>query len=109
MDYHAHIYWESAQQQIVALSLRELLTAIGCELGRVWNGPVGPHPLPMYQASYNDRTKQSVEKLLANSGLTVLLHEETGDALRDHTTGARWLGKQLELDLEWLKAYVDLQ
>lgn len=62
MDYHAHIYWESDQQQIVALSLRELLSALGCELGRVWSSPVGPHPLPMYQASYNDDLKTICRK-----------------------------------------------
>lgn len=39
-------------------------------------------------------------------GLTILLHEDTGDDLRDHTEGTRWLGNELKLDLVWLENYV---
>ena len=106
MYYHAHIYWSTPEQRSNALSLREPLSNLECGLGRVWDQPIGPHPLPMYQVNYCSSNQIDVEYLLGKSGLTILLHEDTGDDLRDHTEGTRWLGETLELDLAWLEEYV---
>lgn len=106
MYYHAHVYWSTPEQRAKAISLRDLLAKTGAGLGRVWDKPIGPHPLPMYQVSYCDDIKSLVEHLLDNQDLSVLLHEDTGDDLRDHTEGARWIGNKLTLNLEWLEEYV---
>ncbi len=106
MYYHAHIYWSTPEQRSIAVGLREQLDKLECGLGRVWDKPIGPHPLPSYQVNYCDTIKQPVEELLTSSGLTILLHEDTGDDLRDHTEGTRWLGETLELDHVWLEEYV---
>lgn len=105
MYYHAHVYWSTPEQRATALALRDLLAETSAGLGRVWDQPIGPHPLPMYQVNYCDDIKNLVERFLDNRGLSVLLHEDTGDDLRDHTVGARWIGPKLELDLDWLEAY----
>ena len=105
MNYHAHIYWKHIGERVQALSLRSQLKELGCDLGKVHDRPIGPHPLPMYQANYSTAIAESVESLLKSTGLTVLLHEDTGDDIRDHTHGARWLGETLELDLVWLEQY----
>lgn len=109
MDYHAHVYWSSNDERETALSLREGLRDLGLSLGRVWDVKVGPHPLPMYQVNYSDSDAFAVEGLLSSSGLSVLLHEDTGDDLRDPPEGAKWLGKPLILDLEWLRAYAEIK
>ena len=106
MYYHAHIYWPTPEQRSTAINLREPLDKLDCELGRVWDKPIGPHPLPMYQVNYSDTNKKPVEWLLETTGLTILLHEDTGDDLRDHSEGIRWLGKKLDLNLKWLEEYV---
>lgn len=106
MYYHAHVYWSDAVQRNVALNIREQLTKLECSLGRVWDHAIGPHPLPMYQVNYCTAIQGPVEHLLKSTGLTVLLHEDTGDDLRDHTEGARWLGETLSLNIEWLKSYI---
>ncbi len=106
MYYHAHIYWSNAEERKYAISFRQQLKSLDCSLGRVWDEPIGPHPLPMYQINYCTAIQEPVEKLLDTMGLPVLLHEDTGDELRDHTEGARWLGQQLNLDLAWLDEYV---
>lgn len=106
MYYHAHVYWSNDEQRSTALSIRQQLTDLDCSLGRVWDEPIGPHPLPMYQVNYCTTIQESVEQLLTSTGLTVLLHEDTGDDLRDHTEGARWLGETLKLDLVWLENYI---
>jgi DOPA 4,5-dioxygenase len=105
MYYHAHVYWSTPEQREIAVNLREQLTELDCGLGKVWDKPIGPHPLPMYQVNYCTTIQDSVEKLLMSTELTILLHEDTGDDLRDHTEGTRWLGERLELDLVWLEEY----
>lgn len=105
MDYHAHVYWKDGDQREIALSLRQHQADLGCPLGRVWDQPVGLHPLPMYQINYSSSNAAAVEQLLTDRGPTVLLHEDTGDDLKDHTQGVRWIGEPLVLDIEWLENY----
>ena len=106
MNYHAHIYWTNKAQREIAMGLRLPLHDIGCSIGRIRLEPVGPHQFPMYQASYRCEIQFKVEHFLeVNSrGISILLHEDVGENhLRDHTTGARWLGKELPLDLGFLR------
>lgn len=35
----------------------------------------------------------------------ILIHEKTNDHMYDHTEGARWLGTQLELNLEFIGSF----
>ncbi len=104
MNYHAHIYWSTLEERQEAMSIRAYLHDNGCALGRIWDRPIGPHPLPMYQVMYDSSNKDCIEKYLKQSTLTILLHEDVGvDHVRDHTEGARWIGKTLELDLDFLR------
>ena len=105
MHYHAHVYWHNEDQRKVSLNIRSDLQLLGCVLGRIMDKPIGPHPKPSYQVNYTSDNAAAVEALLGNTGLDILLHEDTGDDLRDHTTGARWLGQELKLDLAWLEKY----
>jgi aromatic ring-cleaving dioxygenase len=41
--------------------------------------------------------------MLNREGLSILLHPETGDAYRDHTDHAAWLGAMVPLRLETLR------
>ena len=103
MNYHAHIYWENETQRFEALHLRQPLQELGCLVGSIHNEPVGPHPMAMYQVNYNNNIAEEVETLLYKAKLHILLHEDTGDDLRDHTEGVRWIGRPLQLNIEWLK------
>ncbi len=106
MNYHAHIYWENEAQRFEALQLRHPLHEMGCNLGRIWDEPIGPHPMAMYQVNYNTDIQKDVENLLYKAKLHILLHEDTGDDLRDHTENTRWIGRPLALNLQRLKDYV---
>lgn len=104
MKYHAHIYWKSVDERLVALHCRTFLHDNGCALGRIWDRPIGPHPLPMFQVMYDSTNKDCIEGYLTKTKLSVLLHEDIGDNhVRDHTEGARWIGTPLKLDLEFLQ------
>lgn len=107
--FHGHIYWDTPDKRETAMWLRPLLKSMDCRLGNVHDSLVGPHPQPMYQIEYTSRNQQVVENFLRQNArnLSVLLHDDTGDHVRDHTDGARWIGKPLELDIEWLRLHQD--
>jgi aromatic ring-cleaving dioxygenase len=108
MYYHAHIYWNTPEQKKTALRIRSVLVDMGFNVGAIHDRPIGPHPAAMFQVIYSTNTKNVVENIIQNmrDDLDVLLHEAINDDVRDHTEGARWLGKKLELDLAWLEQYV---
>lgn len=106
MLYHAHVYWQNESQHSEALHLRSMLVSLGCGVGTMHDKPIGPHPLPSYQVNYNSDNANIVECALAGTKLNILLHDDTGDDMRDHTVGARWIGNKLKLDLAWLENYV---
>lgn len=104
--FHAHIYWENTDQRNAALSWRNELEKMGGILGSVHDRPVGPHPLPMYQVEYDERSQSVIEDLLKSraGNMSILLHTDTGNHVEDHTAGVRWIGKSRELDIEFLRA-----
>jgi aromatic ring-cleaving dioxygenase len=97
-SYHAHIYWRSPEERVVALRVREWIgERFGVALGRVHDQPVGPHTQPMYQVAFTpDVFPRIVPWLLLNrEGLSVLVHPNTGYARDDHLVHALWLGPPL--------------
>jgi len=105
MHYHAHIYWQNEAQRFEALHLRQPLQELGCQLGSIHDEPIGPHPSPMYQVNYNSNIADEVEELLYKAKLHILLHEDTGNDVRNHTEGVRWIGRPLTLNIDWLRNY----
>ena len=107
MKYHAHVYWNDAEQRAHAVAMRIGLEMLGCDLGRIHDVPIGPHPLAMYQVMYDDRIKTPVERVLTNEshGISILLHEDTGDDIHDHTEEVRWINEPVVLDIAWLEEY----
>ena len=106
--YHAHIYFRDARERERALKLRETIAArFPVKLGRVWDQPIGPHPLPMYQVVFTPEQFGTFLPFLmtAREDLTVLVHPETGDDVIDHSVFALWLGAVLPLDLEFLRKF----
>jgi aromatic ring-cleaving dioxygenase len=104
--YHAHIYY-SAEQRPAAEALRDefvRLKAAGGEphilfVGRLTDGPAGPHPIPQYEVHFLERSLAGVIAAIEASGLRALVHPLTDDDMADHTTLAHWIGAPLELDL----------
>jgi DOPA 4,5-dioxygenase len=73
-------------------------------MGRFHERPVGPHPCWSYQVAFKPDVFADMATWLAlNHGeLDVLLHPNTGDALRDHRDRAMWVGRSHVLDLRVL-------
>ncbi len=101
--FDAHIYF-TPESRDRAQALRDKafaeLKTIPMRIGPLIDKKVGPHPLPMFQIQFSPGSlSEMILWLMANrNGLTVLVHQITGDDLRDHYDGALWMGEILELD-----------
>jgi DOPA 4,5-dioxygenase len=100
--WHAHVYFQPGEPRESAARLREGIAEAFPEavLGRWHEGKVGPHPQAMYQVAFAPALLPRLLPWLAlnRSGLTVLIHPETGRQKADHLQHALWMGAVLELD-----------
>lgn len=103
--YHVHIYYivgQPSEKAGLALT-KEIKTKHPSHINEilVYDDLVGPHP----QANYALHIKTSgfteiVGGLqLANQGLSILIHPETGDDEADHAQRAMWIGTPLSLNM----------
>ncbi|KAH0404002.1 hypothetical protein E4T50_13224 [Aureobasidium sp. EXF-12298] len=73
---------------------------------RVWDKPVGPHPIAMFEVNLFTPAQFGafIPWLVINRGpLSALLHPNTGDDIRDHTQRATWLGQPFPLQIGLLR------
>jgi aromatic ring-cleaving dioxygenase len=103
--YHAHVYYDAASRDDAAKLRDALEHSFEVEMGRWRDEPVGPHPQSMYQVKFGvGEFARIVPWLMLNrSGLSILVHPETGDDYQDHAENALWLGDKLKLRLEVLR------
>jgi aromatic ring-cleaving dioxygenase len=97
-SYHAHVYFRDADERVRALAVREAIAErFLVQLGRVHDALIGPHNAPMYQIAFgHELFSRLLPWLLLNrSGLSVLVHPNTGRARDDHVLHALWLGTAL--------------
>jgi len=105
-DWHAHVYFDATTRD-AARTLRETIaTALAdrVAVGRFHEKPVGPHPMGSFQLAFDVGAVAEVVGWLAlnRDGLDVLVHPNTGDALRDHRDAAMWVGRSHRLELSGL-------
>jgi DOPA 4,5-dioxygenase len=103
--YHAHVYYDPASRDDAAKLRDAIERSFEVEIGRWRDEPVGPHPQSMYQVKFGvGEFARIVPWLMLNrSGLSILVHPETGDNYQDHAENALWLGDKLKLRLEVLR------
>ena len=101
--YHAHIYF-MPDERGTAETLKARFEADPSMLfiGRLMEGPVGPHPIPQFEVHFLRRSIGIVQALIRGSGLRALVHPLTDDDLADHTSLAEWIGEPLDLDVTTL-------
>jgi DOPA 4,5-dioxygenase len=104
-NYHAHVYYGAETRD----RARALCEAAGkkfdVKVGRMHDGPVGPHPRGSCQLTISrEQLSEVVPWLVLNrKGLTIFAHAQTGNALKDHTDHVIWLGPSEQLNLAALR------
>jgi aromatic ring-cleaving dioxygenase len=100
--YHFHLYFSHEQIPLATKLAHELGEHFALAVGRVWDRPVGPHPVNSCQISVpRAKFEEVVVWLMANrQGLDVFIHPEGENDLLDHRDHIMWIGKSYELKLD---------
>jgi aromatic ring-cleaving dioxygenase len=102
-EFDAHVYYMAGTRELAkrlrlqaALRFRNHPVLVGDLVDQL----VGPHPLPMFEINFPKELYQAVVDWLdqERGEFSILVHEVTGDDPKDHSSGAKWLGKKLVLD-----------
>ena len=112
--YHVHIYFapgEESEKNAKALAATAE-TLIGDRLNEtlVYKRPVGPHSQANVALHIQPEAFAELVPWLQlhnGKGLSILIHPETGDELKDHMESSMWLGKQLEYNMAYFQPEID--
>lgn len=101
-NYHAHIYFNPHQLSLAENLVEDIKTNFELEVGRIWNKPVGPHPIGSCQIKFsNQHMSTLIPFLMEHRGeLDIFIHGNTDDDLIDHTQYIGWLGNSHKLNIE---------
>ena len=99
--YHAHVYFDASSVEQARALCEAARDKFGVQMGRVHEKNVGPHPRWSCQLAFEPAIFGKIIPWLAlnRDGLTVFIHPETGDGLKDHRDHDIWVGESLTVDL----------
>lgn len=103
--YHFHIYFESTDLSKFQDLVKDLEQIDHLGIGKIWNRPVGPHPVCSCQITvFPNYFQEMLEWFLQNrQGLSVFTHAVSGDDLKDHTDYVMWIGEPYKLNLDFFR------
>ena len=105
MHFHAHIYFNE-ENRAEARHLAERIKLVDIfQCISLSSKPIGPHPLGMIEAHFNNLSYNLALKWLMNhrGEYSVLIHQDTGDDFKDHTDNILWLGPPLPLNFSFFE------
>ncbi|KAH7119148.1 DOPA-like domain-containing protein [Dendryphion nanum] len=107
-DVHIYFLQTDAEETRFANELWERIRREFPELRiyRVWDRPIGPHPVAMFEVNIftPEQFGAFIPWLVINRGpLSALIHPNTDEEERDHTQRATWMGQPLPLSLKLFK------
>ena len=104
-SFDAHIYYDETTFEQAKTLIKSAGETFSLRVGHMHQKPVGPHPCWSCVLEFApDIFDEVVPWLMLNrKGLTVLVHPDTGDDLKDHTEYALWMGEIKTLNLSMLE------
>jgi aromatic ring-cleaving dioxygenase len=117
MIYHAHIYYHPDQRNFAERFRLSIKMALGDCLQKVSDlidSAHGPHPIPTFEIHFDEKYLTMVRNFLQthHADLSVLIHQDTGNDVPDHSENIEWLGEPVALDFgffELIKTRPDLK
>lgn len=104
MRYHAHVYFDVAQIQVIEALYAQLQHDFGDTLdyGRIHQKLVGPHTKPMFQLAFDQDILPALHVFLNThvAVTSVLIHPLHDNEYLAHTQDAQWVGEVLPLRLD---------
>ncbi|NEQ99202.1 MAG: DOPA 4,5-dioxygenase family protein [Cyanothece sp. SIO2G6] len=100
--FHAHVYFDHDTVEPARELCQQAEQMFPIKVGRMHQKPVGPHPCWSCQLAFPSELLGEIIPWLAlhRGGLTIFIHPETGNDLKDHTDHAIWMGTIEPLKLE---------
>lgn len=104
--FHAHIYYDESSYEQAAALCDTAGNHFDISVGRKHKQAIGPHPKWSCQLAFKPEVFGELIPWLAlnRNALTVFIHPETGDDLKDHSEYAIWMGRVEKLNLEMFKS-----
>ena len=102
-EFDAHIYFPLEKMNEATLLRDKIKNTFSDQVffvGDVIPVPIGPHPMPMFEANFPAGMFAEVVLWLTKErgDFSVLVHPLSGDDYYDHTQGAMWLGDSVKLN-----------
>jgi aromatic ring-cleaving dioxygenase len=100
-NYHAHIYFDNETLSFATNLCQQVSEHFSLKVGRIHQKAVGPHTRWSCQILFDQQDFESLIPWLDchKGDLSILVHADTGDDLKDHTEHAYWLGDKSDLNL----------
>ena len=98
---YAHELWQRIRHEFPELRIYT-----------VWEKPIGPHPVGMFEVNLFTPEQFGAFVPWMNiwrGPLSVLVHPNTGDDVRDHSQRAIWMGERFPLALGLLRKFEELK
>jgi len=107
-NYHVHVYFNASTKPTAEVVVAQLAEKFGLQAGTFHDKAVGPHPVGSCQVHVSLDLLGPVTNWLTHNrqSLTILVHADTGDVLKDHTEHTFWFGSMPELNMEFLEKFV---
>jgi len=105
-SFHAHVYFDGAEQAAAARRLREAVAErFAVRIGTWHERPIGPHAKAMFQIAFAPNLFAGlVPWLMLNHGtLSILVHPNSGRPRQDHVEDRIWIGEALPIIDEALR------
>lgn len=101
--YHFHLYYEFENTTIASKLREKIKQTFKIEVGRLWEKPVGPHPVCSCQVSVPAELfeKMTAWLLQNRNDIDFFIHPVTGNDIADHTDFIMWIGKSYKLNTEF--------
>lgn len=103
--FHAHVYFETEQLALARALESAARDSNQYSYAQLYELPVGPHPTGMVELQFNGESyERAVNWISEHRGdFSVLVHQDTGDDVYDHTHNVLWLGDERPIDFSFFK------